>query len=134
MHIYINTVKKSRTARSDKNTNSWPKTFNKTVIGYILYDTSKVLQTIKKTRKSIFSMLFLKTFMVAGRRKYEPLTPVLHDVLFTGCWCLSEYCSRSHFSRSPVSEEAQVQHVCIATANLSGVLVSAQQDAVTWPC
>jgi len=32
MHIYINIVEKSRTARSDKNTNSCPKTCNKTVI------------------------------------------------------------------------------------------------------
>ena len=39
MHIYINTVERSRTARSDKNTNSCPKTFSKTVTGYIFYHT-----------------------------------------------------------------------------------------------
>jgi len=47
MHICINVIKKSRTARSDKNTNSCPKTFNKTVTGYIFYHTSKILQTNK---------------------------------------------------------------------------------------
>ena len=52
---------KSRTARSDKNTNSCLKTCNKTVTGYIFYHTSKILQT-RKLQKSIFSMLFLKTF------------------------------------------------------------------------
>jgi len=31
--IYIDTVERSRTARSDKNTNSCSKTFNKTVTG-----------------------------------------------------------------------------------------------------
>jgi len=36
MHSYINAVEKSRTARSDKNTNSCPKKFNKKVIGYII--------------------------------------------------------------------------------------------------
>jgi len=45
MHIYSNTVQKSRTARSDKNTNSCPKTFSKTVTWYIFYHTSKILQT-----------------------------------------------------------------------------------------
>jgi len=38
-----------------------PKTFNKTVTWYIFYHTSKILQT-RKLGKSIFSMLFLKTF------------------------------------------------------------------------
>ena len=52
---------KSRTARSDKDTNSCPKTCNKTVTGYIFYHTSKILQT-RKLEKSVFSMLFLKTF------------------------------------------------------------------------
>jgi len=42
---------KSRTAKSDKNTNSCPKTFNKAVTGYIFYHISKILQTNKKTRK-----------------------------------------------------------------------------------
>ena len=52
---------KSRPARSDKNTDSWPKTSNNTVTGYIFYHTSKILQTNKKTRKkSTFSMLLLK--------------------------------------------------------------------------
>jgi len=53
MHIYISrpTVEKSRTARSDKNTNSCPKTFNKTVTGHVFYHTSKLLQTKKKTRQ-----------------------------------------------------------------------------------
>ena len=59
MHIYINTIEKSRTARADKNTNGRPKTCNKTVTGYIFYHTSKILQT-RKLQKSIFSMLFLK--------------------------------------------------------------------------
>jgi len=47
-HIYI-----------DKNTNSCPKTCNKTVTGYIFYHTSKILQT-RKLEKSVFLMLFLK--------------------------------------------------------------------------
>ena len=42
MHIYINTVEKSRTARSDKNTNCCPKTCDKTVTGHIFYHTSKM--------------------------------------------------------------------------------------------
>ena len=37
MHIYINTVEKSRTARSDRNTNSCPNTCNKAVTGYYCY-------------------------------------------------------------------------------------------------
>jgi len=41
MQIYINTIEKSRTARSDKNTNSCPETFNKTVIGCIFYHIKK---------------------------------------------------------------------------------------------
>ena len=41
-HIYI-----------DKNTNSCPKTCNKTVTGYIFYHTSKILQT-RKLEKSVF--------------------------------------------------------------------------------
>ena len=54
-------MEKGGTARSDKNNNSCPETFNKTVTGYIFYHTSKILQTNKKTRKkSIFSKLFLK--------------------------------------------------------------------------
>jgi len=56
MHININTLEKSRTARSDKNTNSCPKTCNKTVSGYIFYHTSKILQT-RKLEKSIISVL-----------------------------------------------------------------------------
>jgi len=56
MHININTLEKSRTAGSDKNTNSCPKTCNKTVTGYIIYHTSKILQT-RKLEKSIFSVL-----------------------------------------------------------------------------
>jgi len=46
---------------SDKNTNSCPKTCNKTVTGYVFYHTSKILQT-RKLERSIFSVLFLKTF------------------------------------------------------------------------
>jgi len=46
----------ARTARSDKNTDTCPKTCNKTVTGYTFCHTSKILQTNKKTRKSIFSM------------------------------------------------------------------------------
>jgi len=53
MHICINTMEKGGTARSDKNNNSCPETFNKTVTGYIFYHTSKILQTNKKTRKKI---------------------------------------------------------------------------------
>ena len=53
MHIYIDTVEKSRTARSDKNANSCPRTFNITITGYIFYHTSKILQT-RKLEKSIF--------------------------------------------------------------------------------
>ena len=41
MHIYINTAEKSRTARSDKNTNCCPKRCDKTVTGYMFYHTSK---------------------------------------------------------------------------------------------
>ena len=41
----------SRTARSDKSTNSCPKTFNETVTGYIFHHASKMLQTKKNTRK-----------------------------------------------------------------------------------
>jgi len=60
-YLVVN-VEKSRSARSDKNTNSCPKTFNKTVNGYIFYHTSKILQTNKKTRKiSIFNAI-PKTF------------------------------------------------------------------------
>jgi len=63
MHIYIDTVEKSRTERSDKNTNSCcRKAFNKTVARNIFYHKSKILQTNKKTRKKIFSAVFLKTF------------------------------------------------------------------------
>ena len=52
MHIYIDRVEKSRTARSDKNTNSCcRKAFNKTVARNIFYHKSKILQTNKKTRK-----------------------------------------------------------------------------------
>ena len=40
-------------------TSNYPKTFNKTVSGYIFYHTSKILQT-RKLEKSILSMLFLK--------------------------------------------------------------------------
>ena len=43
MHTYTNTDEKSRASRSDKNTNSCPKTFNKTVTGYIFYHTNKIL-------------------------------------------------------------------------------------------
>jgi len=45
--------KSSRTARSDKNTNSCPKACNKTVTGYVFYHTSKISQT-RKLQKSIF--------------------------------------------------------------------------------
>ena len=53
---------KSRPARSDKNTNSCPKTFNNTVTGYIFYHTSKILQTNKKTRKINIFNAIAKTF------------------------------------------------------------------------
>ena len=47
--ININTIEKSRTARSDKNTNSCPTTCSKTLTGYIknyiFSHTSEVLQT-----------------------------------------------------------------------------------------
>jgi len=48
---------KSRTARPDKNTNSCPKTCNKTVTGYIFYHTSKILQTKKTTEIHLFSAI-----------------------------------------------------------------------------
>jgi len=58
MHIYINIIYKSRTARSDKNTNSYPKTFIKTATRYIFYQTSKKVQSNKKTRKiSLFNAI-----------------------------------------------------------------------------
>jgi len=60
MQIYIDTIEKSRTARSDKNTNSCPETFDKIVTGYIFYHTSKMLEKTGKLEKSTFSMLFLK--------------------------------------------------------------------------
>ena len=42
VHIYVNTVEMSRTARSDKNTNSCPGRVTKTVSArYIFYHTSK---------------------------------------------------------------------------------------------
>jgi len=66
MHIYINTIEKSRIATSDKNTNSCPKTFNKTVTGYIFYHTSKISQTNKKTRKINLFGAIPKTFTVDG--------------------------------------------------------------------
>jgi len=53
---------KSRTARSDKNTNSCHKTCNKTATGYIFYQTSKILQTNKKTRKINLFNAIPKTF------------------------------------------------------------------------
>ena len=62
MHIFISAVEKSRTARSDKNTNSCPKTFNKTVTGYIFYHTSKILQANKKTKKINIFNAIPKTF------------------------------------------------------------------------
>jgi len=62
MHIYINTIQNSRTARSDKNTNSCPKAFNETVTGYIFYHTSKISQTDKKTRKINLFNVIPKTF------------------------------------------------------------------------
>jgi len=55
MHVYINAVEKSRTARSDKNTNSCPETLNKTVTGYKFYHASEILQTNKKTGKKSIS-------------------------------------------------------------------------------
>jgi len=63
VHIYSNTILEEQTARSDENTNSCPKTCNKTVTGYIglFYHTSKILRT-RKLEKSIFSIVFLKTF------------------------------------------------------------------------
>jgi len=56
------TFTKPKTARSDKNTNSCPKTFDKTVTGYIFYHTSKILQTNKKTRKINLFNAIPKTF------------------------------------------------------------------------
>jgi len=61
--FYIDTVERRRTATSDKNTSSCPKTFSKTVTyGVHNYDTSKILKTNKKTGKSVFSMLSLEHF------------------------------------------------------------------------
>jgi len=58
----INIIEKSRTARSDMNTNSCPKTFNRTVTGYIFYHTSKILQIKKKTKKIDLFSGIPKTF------------------------------------------------------------------------
>ena len=61
--FYIDAVERSRTATSDKNTSSCPKTFSKTVTyGVHNYDTSKILKTNKKTGKSVFSMLSFEHF------------------------------------------------------------------------
>jgi len=62
IHFYINTLAKSRKAWSDKNNNSCPKTFSKTV-------TESHDQNITKqmTRKINILMLFLKHLkMVVG--------------------------------------------------------------------
>jgi len=60
MHICINTIEKSmQTARSDKNTDSCPKTFNKSVTGYNSATQVKYYKK-RKLEKSFFSMLFLK--------------------------------------------------------------------------
>ena len=56
------TFTKPKTARADKNTNCCPKTFDKTVTGYIFYHTSKILQTNKKTRKINLFNAIPKTF------------------------------------------------------------------------
>jgi len=61
MHVYINAAEKSRTARSDKNTDSCPKTLNKTVTWYIFYHTSKILQTRKLEKICLFNAI-PKTF------------------------------------------------------------------------
>ena len=62
---------KSRTARPDKNTNSCPKTCNKTVTGYIFYHTSKILQTKKTTEIHLFNAI-PKTFIFHyGSRIYQ---------------------------------------------------------------
>jgi len=91
------------TARSDKNTNSCPKTCNKTVTGYIFYHTSKILQT-RKLEKSIFSMLFLKTF------KHE-------------AWTVCKYCNivAANFQvrrRSKVITRGYIHQLCPAPAAL----------------
>jgi len=55
-----------------QNTNGCPGMFNKTVIGYIFYHTSKILQTNKKLeKKSVFSMLFLKTYATKGENIFK---------------------------------------------------------------
>jgi len=61
MHICIDAMLEEQDSRVGKNTNSCPKTCNKTVTGYIFYRTGKILQT-RKLEKSVFSMMFLKTF------------------------------------------------------------------------
>ena len=71
MHIYIDTIEKSRTARSDKDTNSCPETFDKIVTGYVFYHTSKMSETNRKTRKINLFNAIPKTskdvkFTVAG--------------------------------------------------------------------
>ena len=89
MHICIDTVEKSRTARSDKNTNSCPKTYNKTVTGYIFYHTTNMLQT-SKLEESIFSTMFLKTFNDAKfTLDGSALQTLIRPTLSTKNFCLT---------------------------------------------
>jgi len=62
MHICINTIEKSmQTARSDKNTDSCPKTFNKSVTGYNSATQVKYYKK-RKLEKIILFNAIPKTF------------------------------------------------------------------------
>ena len=61
MYLAFASIQFENSRRFDKNSNSCPKTCNKTVTWCRFYHTRKLLQT-RKLDKSIFSMLFLKTF------------------------------------------------------------------------
>jgi len=65
---------------SDKNTNSCPVTFNKQLLStYSITPVKYYKQTRKLEKKSVFSMLFLKTF------KDVKFTVVEHIVIQTSC-------------------------------------------------
>jgi len=64
MHIYIDTVEKSRTARSDKNTTAALKRVMKQLLGTYSTTLVKYYKQTRKLKKSIFSMLFLKRLKV----------------------------------------------------------------------
>ena len=75
MNININTTEKSRTARSDKNTNSCPKTFSKTATGYIFYHTSKVSRANKKDIKFTVDGNAFQTFITLSTKNFRVPIP-----------------------------------------------------------